>query len=108
MAELIKKSDAVNVAMEIVEDMAESAIYLADLKDWATEKMDAIPSYCNWMFIDDTTKDSDGEVLCSDGFDNLILGFLCKDEDYNRWVCENDSCIMYDPVAYMKIPSIYI
>ena len=47
----------------------------------------------------------DHEIMACDRYGEFIIGYLdYKDE---QWICESDSSLMYDPVAWCELPKAY-
>lgn len=58
-----------------------------------------------WIPCDDTVEIPDHEVLACDKYGEEILGYLGYADD--QWICESDSEVMYDPIAWMEKPEPY-
>ena len=58
-----------------------------------------------WIPCDETVEIPDHEVLACDKYGEEILGYLGYADD--QWICESDSEVMYDPIAWMEKPEPY-
>lgn len=58
-----------------------------------------------WIPCDETVEIPDHEVLACDKYGEEILGYLVYADD--QWICESDSEVMYDTIAWMEKPEPY-
>lgn len=58
-----------------------------------------------WIPTSKTETIPDHEVLCCDRYENQMVGYLTN--DHGEWICESDSEVMYDTVAWMEKPEPY-
>lgn len=54
----------------------------------------------DWIPIEDTSEIPDGEVICCDEYEQILVGYLSK-TDWGEYICESDECTMYDVIAWM-------
>ena len=58
-----------------------------------------------WIPCSGTVDIPDHEVMACDRYGEFIIGYVdCKDK---QWICESDSSLMYDPVAWCELPKPY-
>lgn len=58
-----------------------------------------------WIPCSETVDIPDHEVMACDRHGEFVIGYLgYKDE---QWICESDSSLMYDPVAWCELPKAY-
>ena len=57
-----------------------------------------------WISVESINDIPDHEILCCDKYGEEMFGYLCYNE---QWLCESDSTIMYDPIAYREKPEPY-
>ena len=58
-----------------------------------------------WIPCSETIDIPDHEVMACDRYGEFIIGYVdCKDK---QWICESDSSLMYDPVAWCELPKPY-
>ena len=57
-----------------------------------------------WIPIESIDDVPDHEVMCCDKNGEEMFGYLCYNE---QWLCESDSTIMYNPIAYREKPEPY-
>ena len=58
-----------------------------------------------WIPCSKTVDIPDHEIMACDRYGNLMFGFLAYDDD--QWLCESDSEMMYDPIAWSEKPEPY-
>ena len=66
---------------------------------------DILPSARQWIPTSKTETIPDHEVLCCDKYTNQMVGYLTN--DHGEWICESDSEVMYDTIAWMPLPEPY-
>lgn len=78
--------------------------YVVDVNK-AIEKIKDLPPALNWTLCDNTDDEPQHEVLCCDKYGNEMIGYLSYLDD--QWLCESDTELMYDPIAWMDLPTPY-
>ena len=58
-----------------------------------------------WTPCSNTVDIPDYDVLCCDKCGNELIGWLFYSN--NQWICESDSGITYDTIAWMPLPKPY-
>ena len=59
----------------------------------------------DWIPISETVDIPDYEVLCCDKYGEMLIGYLAYEDD--QWLCESESEMMYDPIAWAEKPEAY-
>lgn len=60
---------------------------------------------CEWIPCSGTIEIPDYEVMACDKYGNIIIGYLCYMDE--QWMCESDSEVMYDAIAWRNLPKTY-
>lgn len=66
--------------------------------------LSALPSARQWIPCSETIDIPNYEVLACDKYGGMIIGYLRHDK---QWVCESETEIMYEPLAWMPLPEPY-
>lgn len=62
----------------------------------------SLPPEPRWIPCSNTVDIPDYEVLCCDKRGNELIGWLFYSN--GKWICESEGEIMYDTIAWMKLP----
>ena len=65
----------------------------------------AIKAQSQWIPCSDTVDIPDHEIIACDKHGELIIGYLAYQDE--QWLCESETEIMYDPIAWMEKPEPY-
>ena len=60
---------------------------------------------CEWIPCSGTIDIPDYKVMACDKYGNIIIGFLYYMDE--QWMCESDSEVMYDAIAWRNTPKTY-
>ena len=60
---------------------------------------------CEWIPCSGTIDIPDYEVMACDKYSNIIIGYLHYMDE--QWMCESDSEVMYDAIAWRNTPKTY-
>ena len=60
---------------------------------------------CEWIPCSGTIDIPDYEVMACDKYSNIIIGYLNYMNE--QWMCESDSEVMYDAIAWRNTPKTY-
>ena len=60
---------------------------------------------CEWIPCSGTIDIPDYEVMACDKYNNIIIGYLSYMDE--QWMCESDSEVMYDAIAWRNLPETY-
>lgn len=60
---------------------------------------------CEWIPCSGTIDIPDYEVMACDKYGNAIIGYLNYMDE--QWMCESDSEVMYDAIAWRNLPETY-
>ena len=60
---------------------------------------------CEWIPCSGTIDIPDYEVMACDKYGNVIIGYLSYMDE--QWMCESDSEVMYDAIAWRNLPKTY-
>ena len=60
---------------------------------------------CEWIPCSGTIDIPDYEVMACDKYGNIIIGYLNYMDE--QWMCESDSEVMYDAIAWRNLPETY-
>ena len=60
---------------------------------------------CEWIPCSGTIDIPDYEVIACDKYNNIIIGYLNYIDE--QWMCESDSEVMYNAVAWRNLPETY-
>ena len=96
---LINASDLIEWIMETDPDWCVGAI--RSIVDHIDEMPSAQPEQ-QWIPCSETIDIPEREVLCCDRYGNEIIGYLAYVDE--QWLCESETEMMYDPVAWMEKP----
>ena len=58
-----------------------------------------------WISCSGTVDIPDYEVMACDKYENIIIGYLHYMDE--QWMCESDSEVMYDAIAWRNLPETY-
>ena len=63
---------------------------------------------CEWIPCSGTVDIPDYEVIACDKYENVIIGYL-HNGLFNKemWICESDSELMNDAIAWRNLPKTY-
>ena len=63
---------------------------------------------CEWIPCSETIDIPDYEVMACDKYGNVIIGYLHNGIfDKELWICESDSELMNDAIAWRNLPKTY-
>ena len=106
-ADTISQQTAVELVMKYCPDDDGAVQCDGDIRELLDE-LENLPltqSEPKWIPCGETVDIPDHEVMACDRCGEFIIGYLdYKDE---QWICESDSCLMYDPVAWCELPEPY-
>jgi len=60
---------------------------------------------CEWIPCSGTIDIPDYKVMACDKYGNIIIGYLHYADE--QWMCESDSEVMYDAIAWRNLPKTY-
>ena len=60
---------------------------------------------CEWIPCSGTIDIPDYEVMACDKYSNVIIGYLYYMDE--QWMCESDSEVMYNAIAWRNLPKTY-
>lgn len=98
VCDYISRQAAIDEAYEIIIDGQKFEVV-------QVETLMGLPPAQQWIPTSKTEKIPDHEVLCCDRYDNQMVGYLTN--DHGEWICESDSEVMYDTIAWMEKPQSY-
>ena len=69
-------------------------------------RIEALPAIePQWIPCSETADIPDHEIIACDRRGELIIGYLAYQDE--QWLCESETEIMYDPIAWMEKPEPY-
>ena len=101
----ISRQAAIEALIEECHGMrSDESMKIYKIIEWLGDLPSAQPKQ-RWIPCDETVEIPDHEVLACDRYGEEILGYLGYADD--QWICESDSEVMYDTIAWMEKPEPY-